>query len=446
MIVLPELAAFDRLQLPFKPAFRRCLHVEIERGVNIESFGVQLAAELSIQLLPHPLDEIGCRLTGLDLGCETQRIRLRKARISFRNRAVLTHQLDDGIAALYGAIRITARIVPLWRLWKRSKRSSFGDVEIAHRLPEVPLRRGFDAVCAVAEIDLIQVEFENLGFAVLVLDLACDLRFLDLANDRLVARDAFREDVTSELHRDGRETLCVATALDVVNKRSSDAIPIDSRMLVEPFVLGDDKRVLFDLGNLAQIDKCSPFRPQLRDESPIHGEEFGGLLGRVLIQRLNRWTAIAIADKYPCAVQQPDAKSHHKYGDNENCAKSSRVALPERKRLCLLVSTGHSMNLRRRVRSAGTQTIYITRDVRIRFPVRTRLARHAGATNRRCREDAFGGAGLRLRWLRPDRRLAARRESCPDHGAGPPAAPWPSPMRPGWRRYRHDRRPQRKDG
>src|SRR6185437_1422964 len=275
MLVRAVSPALDRAKLPLQRAFGGGLHVEIERGVDVETLRVDLVAELLIQLLPNPLDEIRRGLARLDLGGEAQRICLCETSVGVRNGAVLAHQLDDRVASLNRAIGIPARIVALGRLGERGQRCGFGDVQVAYRFAEVSLRRRLDSVCTVAEVDLIEIQLENLLLAVLGFDLARYLGFLDLPDDRLVARDALGEDVSRELHRYGRESLGVAATPHVVDERADGAIPVDAGMLVEALVFGDDEGVLQDLGDVTQLHQRAALGTELRDEAPIDGVELG---------------------------------------------------------------------------------------------------------------------------------------------------------------------------
>src|SRR5665811_273436 len=157
----------------------RALHVEVERRVNLEPLLIQLLAELRVELLAHPFDEIGCRLAGDRFVGELQWVRFRPAGVRVADASILAHQLDDGIAALDRALGEANGIVAGGRLRKRRESRGFSEVQIADGLPKVSLRCSLYAVRAVTEVDLIEVELENSLLVVLRLDLACDFRFLD---------------------------------------------------------------------------------------------------------------------------------------------------------------------------------------------------------------------------------------------------------------------------
>src|SRR4029079_11865377 len=93
-----------------------------------------------------------------------------------------------------------------------------------------------------AERDLIEVELEDLVLGVLRLDGACDFRFLQLAREAgeaaaLATIDRLGEDLSRELHRDRRESLGEAAVLDVGDDRAGDALPVETRVLIDTLVL-----------------------------------------------------------------------------------------------------------------------------------------------------------------------------------------------------------------
>src|SRR5207253_5344528 len=59
VLVRAKAAGLDCLRLTFQRAFGGTLHVEIERGVHLQALLVKLLPELSVELLTHPLDEVG---------------------------------------------------------------------------------------------------------------------------------------------------------------------------------------------------------------------------------------------------------------------------------------------------------------------------------------------------------------------------------------------------
>ena len=141
---------------------------------------------------------------------------------------LVAHQRDDGVAALNGAIGKETRVVAGRRLGKRGERRGFGDVQILDRFAEVALRGRLDAVRAVAEVDLVEIQLEDAVLRVFRFDRARDLCLFQLADQRLVARQTFGENIARELHRDRREAFAEVAVLDVDDDRARHALPVDA--------------------------------------------------------------------------------------------------------------------------------------------------------------------------------------------------------------------------
>ena len=145
-----------------------------------------------------------------------------------------------------------AGIVARRGLGDRGQRRRLGHVEVADRLAEVALGGGLDAVGAVAEVDLVEVELEDLVLGVLLLDLAGDLGLAELPAERLVApADVLGPDVPRQLHRDGREPLGHPHLEQVALDRAEHPEPVDPVVLVEALVLGGDERRLDVPGDIS---------------------------------------------------------------------------------------------------------------------------------------------------------------------------------------------------
>ena len=78
---------------------------------------------------------------------------------------------------------------------------------LPRRLDEIALRRALDAVGAGAEIDAVEIEFENLGLGEFVFEPEREHHLLQFARDRALLR---QEQILGELLGDGRSALCGA--------------------------------------------------------------------------------------------------------------------------------------------------------------------------------------------------------------------------------------------
>ena len=114
---------------------------------------------------------------------------------------------------------------------------------------EVPASRGFDPVQSVAEVDLVQIELEDLVLRVGRLELRREDDFLQLAPQRLVARE---EALPRELLRQRAAALRPPAFTQVCDRRPDNPDGVDAAMVVEPLVLDGENRLPGDGRDLAQ--------------------------------------------------------------------------------------------------------------------------------------------------------------------------------------------------
>ena len=81
-------------------------------------------------------------------------------------------------SAFCGALR---RVVARRRLQQSGEQRRFAERQLRRLLAEVAARRGFGAVEAVAEIDLVQIQLEDFVLGEVMLELRGEQQFLQLA-------------------------------------------------------------------------------------------------------------------------------------------------------------------------------------------------------------------------------------------------------------------------
>ncbi len=180
---------------------------------------------------------------GVDLGAEGSQIDLQILRLGglallCRDVAVLGHLIDDPVAADLRALLVTERMIVVRCLGQRRQIGDFLDVELVEFLAEVIEAGGGDAIRADAEIDLIQVQFEDARLRIGLLDANRENGFLQLALELLFAS---QQEVLGDLLRDGRGALRAtprAEILEVGYDRSAEAVKVETAVLVEALVLG----------------------------------------------------------------------------------------------------------------------------------------------------------------------------------------------------------------
>ena len=127
------------------------------------------------------------------------------------------HRGQHGLRALLGAFRIAVRRQPRRRFDEARQHRGFRDRDVLGGLAEIALRRGLDAIGAGAEIDPVEIEFENLGFGMLALQPQREFDFLQLALQRALLG---QEQVLGELLGQRRAALRNAAMQDVGHRRA----------------------------------------------------------------------------------------------------------------------------------------------------------------------------------------------------------------------------------
>ena len=195
--------AIERLSERF---FRRSLQAAVERRRDSDIFIDR--TDCVIERVHHEIRGVIDRarilvpdgLRGMGQGEQRHRI---------GDETFLTHRLDDLLRALGGTGRIAIRRKSRWRLHQPSEDRRFRQRHIAGAVAKVFLRRGFDAIGAGAEINAVQIQFENLSFRIFMLKPERQDRFLDFARSGPLLG---QKEILGELLRQGRTALHRAAA------------------------------------------------------------------------------------------------------------------------------------------------------------------------------------------------------------------------------------------
>ena len=149
---------------------------------------------------------------------------------------------DGGVihALLLPRVEIPARIVVVGRVACARQHGAFAERQFAQRFAEIPLRGGVHAVVVFAEVDGVQVAFENLILCVARFQLHGEVRFLNFA---LVALLGGKERILNQLLGDGRAALRGGGG-QVRHERADNALDVHAVVRVEARILHGDKGVL----------------------------------------------------------------------------------------------------------------------------------------------------------------------------------------------------------
>ena len=230
-------AGLDGRELALERTLGGLLHVEVERGVDAQPLAIKVLTEAGLHLLAHVLDEVLRGAAEVGAGREQQRKGAPALGFLVPDQALVTHEADDEVPALDASRGTPARVVGRRRLRDRRQRRGLGDVQLAGALAEVALACDLDAVGAIAEVDLVEVQLEDLVLAVALLDVECDAHLPQLpAQAAVAAVDVLGKEVAGELHGDGGRT-GDPSAKNGTLGGTEDPDPVDAVMLVEALVL-----------------------------------------------------------------------------------------------------------------------------------------------------------------------------------------------------------------
>src|SRR5437588_6014015 len=97
-------------------------------------------------------------------------------------------------------------------------------------MAEIAVCRGFDSIGAGAEVDAVQIKFEDLILRIFVLEPKRENGFLDFAREGAFLGE---EQILGKLLRESRAALHAAAARHVARQRAQDAKRIQAPMRVE---------------------------------------------------------------------------------------------------------------------------------------------------------------------------------------------------------------------
>ena len=164
--------------------------------------------------------------------------------------------MQDGLLPLLIGGQIIEGIVLRGLVGDADDRRALGEREIRNVLVEIGLRGGLYAPAALAEVDGVEIPFDDLALVVLFLELQ---RAEDLGELALDGHFVLPGQVFDELLRDRGAAVGVRHAGEHFHERSGGAIPVDALVLVKALVLDRNEGFLHVPGDLVIIDPDALF-------------------------------------------------------------------------------------------------------------------------------------------------------------------------------------------
>ena len=207
-----------------------------------------------------------------DLGWRSisQRLAARGFVLLGADEAVLEHPVDDVELALRRALGVGDRVVGRRRLGQAREHRGFGNGHVFQRLAEIDFARRREPVGALAEVNLIHVDLENLLLLQLVFDLQCEQHLVDLARQRLLGREI---EIARNLHRDRRCALAAVRLAEVRKARTDDALVVDAAVLIKARIFDREHGVLHDFRNLRDGNIVASLFAELTDQHTVGRED-----------------------------------------------------------------------------------------------------------------------------------------------------------------------------
>ena len=179
----------------------------------------------------------------------------------------IEHAVEDVVAAFLRAIGIRQRIAAGRELRDRCERCGFSQCELVELLAVVILGASGDAVRAIAEEALVEVQLEDLVLGQFTLDFQ---RKRDLGQLPGVAVFVAEEVLLDNLlgnRAAARNAVSVGCREQPDCAR--DAAPVHSGMLVEPGVLDREERAFEAHGDVLDADRVASDLAKLRNQPPF---------------------------------------------------------------------------------------------------------------------------------------------------------------------------------
>ena len=198
--------------------------------------------------------------------------------------------------------RVVDGVVRRRRLGQPRQHRGLGHGDVLERLAVVDLRRGREAVRALAEEDLVDVELEDLVLGKARLDLPRQKRLAHLPGDRLLAG---QEEVAGDLHRD-RPGALLAAGRQVGERGPQDAQIVHTAVRIETLVFGGQNSLFHDIRNFAYADDGAPLFAELAEQIAVRRDDAQRNLGLIIGQRFERWQCGPQQCQYKCSKQGSD--------------------------------------------------------------------------------------------------------------------------------------------
>jgi hypothetical protein len=264
-----------------------CVLLRLEdRGRHPDAARVGVVLELVDHLLAHQLRHIfGVHVEFLAARVDPQRFLQPLLVLGFGDVVQVAHALQDRLLAHPCPGRVPDRIVGRGVLRQAGQHGHFGDRQLVQVLVEIGASGAGKAVRALAQVDLVHVQLEDLVLGERGLDLVRERDLVQLARQVFFAGE---EEVARHLHRDRRAAARAEAVAQVGDDGADAALEVDRAVLVETRVLDRQQRFLHQVGDLLDRDEIAVLLAELADQHVVRRVDAQGDLGAVVGHRIQR--------------------------------------------------------------------------------------------------------------------------------------------------------------
>ena len=316
-LALPAVAMLVGNQSIEHSLVRRSLQVGVERCVDAEPALMDLvAAVFFLEIAANLFGEPRCELVGAGLQRDFDRCGFCLVRFLGRDLSVFQHGVDHQVATLLRFIGVGDRRISAGGFWQTGQDGGLIEREITRALVEIKLRGRFEAIDAVAKIDLIAIHGEDLLLGESPLDLQREHDLLEFAPEGAVLRE---EKIARELHGQRGSAFFTAMRAHVVIHGAGHAPEVHAPVAVKIFVFDGDQSVAQNFGNVVVLHDDAALQREGADDLSFVVVQFGRRTGTVTFEftdlrqvgRINDQQAGQPADDRSGDDQQRENHSAH---------------------------------------------------------------------------------------------------------------------------------------
>ena len=238
----------------------------------------------------------------------------------------LFHLAKDQIAPAQRFFRIEQRRISNRSFRQAGEQGGFRQVQLAGVFGEVKLARRLKAIHAVAEVNLVAVEGEDLFLGKRALNLDGQVRFLHLARRGALGGE---EEVARQLHGQRGSALRASMGDDVVPQRSGHAEDVDAPVRFEVLVFNGDNRLAQDRREIIVVDDDAPLQCKGAEGTAFLVVELGRSRGPVALKIMNLRQIYRIDQRQP-GQRAGNCRQAKKHSQSEPAGELAPVPLRRR--------------------------------------------------------------------------------------------------------------------